>query len=315
MPRDHYVSQVHLRHFCLPENHKRLNAFRKSDGFNFLASTESVCQIEDGSTNEYLTLSRIVEEVLNEIEPKYNIAIDSLVRGSHSSADVVAISGFIAYVETCSPTAQRLASVPLVDSLQMTAEVLESQGHFPPPPAALEAASLSELIQAGAVGFHVDPKFPQAIGIANIMDIASTLADCAWDIIHNDNDDSKFFSSDFPVVTLPSYSGGASAKIVPLTPSLAVRLHPKRRGTSSSNLKLRHHRSRTIRATRQDAIEINRWIIRAAEKLVFCPRSYEWAGRFVQRNRAFRSDARTFRLPSREGAAQLATLGVFPHSG
>jgi hypothetical protein len=54
MALDHYVSQVHLRSFYSPALGERLYAIRKSNGKAFTPNSESVCRIDDGSTNAYL---------------------------------------------------------------------------------------------------------------------------------------------------------------------------------------------------------------------------------------------------------------------
>jgi hypothetical protein len=72
MPLDHYVPQVHLRGWLSP-NSGRLHATRKSDLKNFSPGTKSVCAIQDGSTNQYLADDRLLEQYLEEFEPKYSI--------------------------------------------------------------------------------------------------------------------------------------------------------------------------------------------------------------------------------------------------
>jgi hypothetical protein len=51
MPLDHYVSQVHLRKFYSPVLGDRMYAIRKSNLKAFTPNSQSVCRIEDGSTN------------------------------------------------------------------------------------------------------------------------------------------------------------------------------------------------------------------------------------------------------------------------
>jgi hypothetical protein len=50
----------------------------------------------EGSTNPYLQETRIVEEFLKGIEPKYNQAVARLVSGQVDADCVYVLSGFIA---------------------------------------------------------------------------------------------------------------------------------------------------------------------------------------------------------------------------
>ncbi len=78
MALDHYVSQVHLKHWYSPSLGKLMYAIRKSDLKSFTPKSESVCRIDEGSTNKYLEDERAVEAFLKTIEPKYNSSIEKI---------------------------------------------------------------------------------------------------------------------------------------------------------------------------------------------------------------------------------------------
>ena len=78
MPLDHYVSQVHLKNFYSPVLGLRMYATRKRDLKSFTPNSQSVCRIEDGSTNAFLKDDRMIEEFLKKIEPNYNSALANL---------------------------------------------------------------------------------------------------------------------------------------------------------------------------------------------------------------------------------------------
>jgi hypothetical protein len=100
-------------------------------------------------------------------------------------------------------------------------------GAFPVPRLRLWAASsLTELLGKGALTFRVDPKFPQAIGITNILKMVLAFGNSAWEVLRNPFEDSPFFTSDFPAAVEPSTDPRVVNRIVPLTPFLAVRLSP-----------------------------------------------------------------------------------------
>jgi hypothetical protein len=166
---DHYISQVHLRNFYSPALGERLYAVRKHDGKAFVARSEAVCRIEEGSTNAHLTRNRIIEEFLKTVEPKYNSTVAKLAAGAIDPECVYVVAGFAAYVGTCSPAGMRIHAGLMNALLESTALALDAANAFPPPPESLGAASLTELLQGGRLKFNVDPKYPQAVGIANVL--------------------------------------------------------------------------------------------------------------------------------------------------
>src|SRR5258705_12404118 len=100
MALDHYVSQVHLRNFYSPTLGERMYAVRKRDGKAFTPNSESVCRIEEGSTNAYLTEDRLIEEFLKGIEPKYNASVKELAGGHFEAECVYVVAGFATYALT-----------------------------------------------------------------------------------------------------------------------------------------------------------------------------------------------------------------------
>jgi len=134
MPLDHYVSQVHLRNFYSPAfDGKKMRGFRKRDGLIFQCRSRDVCRVENGSTNEYLLHDRAIEEFLKQ-----------------SRDAIYIISGFVACVSSCSPTAMRLGTDPLRNAVEATAKVLDAQGQIPRAPAALGGEAITDLLSAPA---------------------------------------------------------------------------------------------------------------------------------------------------------------------
>jgi hypothetical protein len=106
------------------------------------------------------------------------------------------IAGFIRYVATCSPAGMRIQSEPLQRSVEATAAILDAEGNLSTPPASLGGASFTELIENGTLKIDVDPKFPQAIGIAGILEFVGKLGSATWEILINDAPfSSPFFTS------------------------------------------------------------------------------------------------------------------------
>src|SRR5260370_1273741 len=101
------------------------------------------------------------------------------------------------------------------------------QGGFPRPPEALGSASLTELLESETIKITVDPKFPQAIGIANILKMTTMFGNFAWEVLHNPIYDSPFFTSYFPLAIEESDDPRVVHRAFPLTPKLAVRNRPR----------------------------------------------------------------------------------------
>lgn len=311
MPLDHYVSQVHLKNFCSPKLGSLMHAIRKSDLKSFTSSTQSVCRIEDGSTNSYLREDRAVEEFLMGIEPKYNAALAKLAADNIDPECIYVIAGFVAYVLACSPGGMRIQSVPLKAAVEETARALDSKGSFPIPPPELGGESLTELFHSGKVRVEIDPKYPQAIGIASILSHVITFGNFDWDILLNPFDDSPFFTSDFPVAIEKTEDLRILNRIAPLAPNLAIRIRPDlsldRERTDFSFSGFWH----TIRKlSRQEVMSVNRLIVRCAETAVFFRDDYEWVPKFVKKNAGFHIEPRTRRMPHGNGTLLWFTQEV-----
>jgi len=311
MPLDHFVSQVHLKNFYSPKLRGLMYAIRKNDLKLFTPDAKSVCRIEDNSTNSYLRNDRIIEEFLKGIEPKYNASVAKIEAGNIDSECIYVIAGFIAYVQTCSPAGMRIQSKPLKDMVEETNQLLDSKGELPTFPPILGGKKFTELLKNKKLCINIDPKFPQAIGIASILSYTADFGNFKWDILINPLDENPFFTSDFPIAIEKTNDPRILNRIVPLTPNLAIRIRPdlllKRDGVDFSFKRFRH----TVRKLNRKAVmNINQFIVRCAETTVFFRDDHEWVSKFVKKNSGFRIEPRTRRIPHGNGILQLFTQEV-----
>jgi hypothetical protein len=311
MPLDHYVSQVHLKNFYSPALDGLMYAIRKSDLKTFRCNSQSVCRIEDGSTNAYLINDRAIEEFLLGVEPKYNASVTKLRNDKIDSECIYALSGFVAYVTTCSPAAMRIHTAPLKSIVESEAAILDGQGALEKSPPSLGGKSFSELLAEGTVHVTVDPKYPQALGISSIMSNVSVFGNAHWEILRNDNAENPFFTSDFPVAIEPTADPRILSKLVPLTPDLAVRIIPRIEMSGAdidvSFAKFGHSR----RALgRQEILDINRSLVRCAEETVFYRDDRKWIKPFVTKNRQYRIEAKVSKLPHGTGFAIVSNQRI-----
>lgn len=310
MPLDHYISQVHLKNFYSPQLGKLMFALRKTDMKAFTPDTQSVCRIDEGSTNSYLLEPRAIEEFLKDIEPRYNEAVKNVIEADISPETIYVLAGFIAYVLTCSPAGMRIHSGPLKAVVEETSCMLDTIGKISAPPPSLGAASLTEFLESGKVRVEIDPKYPQAIGIASILQRTKIFGNFTWEILANETD-SPFFTSDFPIAIEPTADLRIINRIVPLTPRLAIRLRPNiSMNKNSTDFSFKGFHRKIRRASWEEVVRINTLLVRCAESTVFFPRNEDWVERFVRKNSSFRIDSRTQRIPYQRGSLLFSSLAI-----
>jgi hypothetical protein len=311
MALDHYVSQVHLKNFYSPLLDGLMYAIRKSDLKRFTPKSQDVCRIEEGSTNAYLTKDRAIEEFLKDVEPRYNVSLKKL-RGKKIDQEAIAsLAGFAAYIVTCSPTAMRLYTDPLKAQLEAAATILDKQGLIPKAPEILGDKSITELLADGTVKFTIDPKYPQALGIANILHHTSVFGNSPWEILHNDHEDSPFFTSDYPVAMETFDLNTPINRIVPLAPDIAIRIRPNiRLSGTKPDMTFAKFDATSRRLKRAEVLEINRLLVRCAEDLIFFRDNHTWVEGFVSKNRRFRIEPVTHKIPHGTGHLLVSTHRV-----
>jgi hypothetical protein len=286
-------------------------AIRKRDLKTFTPDAHSVCRTAEGSTNSYLEDPRVIEEFLKGIEPKYNNALARITAPSVDTECIYALSGFVAYILTCSPAGMRLQSTPLQGIVEALARRLDSQGEIPAPPPELGGTSLSELLRKGTVQIDIDPKYPQAIGISKILAFVNTFGNSSWDVLVNEHTDSPYFTTDFPVAIENTRDSLPLNRLVPLSPYLALRIYPTS-DTPDQTFNFPGFRRRILTVSREDVRRINRNLVQCAEEIVFYREDFSWVLPFIRKNVRFRLETVTEPVPHGSGTLLLSTLRVRP---
>ena len=302
MALDHYVSQVHLKRFYSPVLDNRMYAIRKSDLRQFTTNSRSVCRIDEGNTNEYLREPRVIEEFLKTVEGGYNAAVLALERGIPDRKSIYVLAGFVSYIMTCSPAAMRINSVPLEGVSEMIARSADRQELIPPPPAELGGNNLTELLETDKVKLKIDPKYPQAINVANILDRIAKFGNFHWEALVNTHENSPYFTSDFPVAFETTADEGALNRIVPLSPNIALRIRPRiSLSDQLMNFDFRYFSFELREVKRNEVVDINRLLVRSAEDTVFYRDDRNWIPDFVRRNRDFWVETKIVEIPQPKG--------------
>jgi hypothetical protein len=316
VPLDHYISQVHLKKFYSPRLGNRLHAIRKTDLKAFTPRSEDVCRIDEGSTNAYLREDRKIEEFLKSIEPKYSESVEKLESHRIDSECIYTIAGFVAYVVSCSPAGMRIHSGSLQGTVEMEATVLDSLGKLPPPPRELGGMNLSEILKRGIAKVDVDPKFPQAIGIASILGNTAMFGNFQWDVLRNEFEDSAYFTSDYPVAIETTNDPTVLNRVVPLSPSLAIRIRPERNiSRERANFNFANFGCQFKTPGRLEITQLNKLIVRSAEELVLFRDNHPWVSGFVRKNRGFHVQLRTHKMPHGNGVMMFYTQEIAEDQG
>lgn len=311
MALDHYVSQVYLKNFYSTDLGCLMHAIKKSDLKYFTPGADSVCRIEKGNSNPFLSEERIIEEFLRTIEPYYNQAVDEILNKRIDNNVLYTIAGFVAYVQTCSPTRVRISQKHFKTMIEDVGKNLDRQGKITPPPSELGGKTFTELLNNGVVNVEVDSKYPQAMGISSIMDSLAVFANCHWEIIINEYDDSPFFTSDFPIGQELSNNPIIINKIFPLRPHVAIRIMPhKNINTKKPDYNFSEFKYRFVKAKRKDVVEINKLLVRCAEDMVFFNKKHDWVFPFVKKNSRFIVEPQSYEAPTGKGKYKLFTYRV-----
>lgn len=312
MALDHFVSQVHLRKFYSPAlGGKKMYGTKKHTLETFPCGSADVCRIPDGSTNDYLVEPRRVEEFLKFIEPGYNRALDICREGKPDADTVFTVAGFAAYILACAPAAMRLNSHWLAKTVESTASLLEKSKKLPSPPEVLGGKTLAELIERGTIRVDVDKKYPQALGITGILDTALRFGNANWDIIINDESDSPFFTSDFPIAIEPSDDRRILNRLMPLAPDLAIRIRPKiDRPPPDEAVHFPNFRFRRDRPQRKEIREINKRIVQCAEEQVYYRDAHEWVLPFIRKYADYRMESVAEQIPVATGELIWSSLRI-----
>ena len=311
---DHFVSQVHLRNFYSPALNGLMHAIRKSDLKRFVTRSQDVCRIEEGSTNAYLIEDRAIEEFLKEVEPHYNASVGKLRKYKIDQQAIASLAGFVAYIVTCSPAAMRIHSGPLKAQLESVAAILDAQDAFPKAPESFGGRRFSELLADGTVHLRIDPKYPQAVGISNILYYTSAFGNSPWEILHNEEADNPFFTSDYPAAIEVFNINTPINRIVPLAPDLAIRILPDTRlPNAEPDFTFAKFRAVPRHLRRAEVLEINRLIVRCAEETIFYRDDLEWIENFIARNRRYRVEPVTYKLPDGTGQILISTHRIRIH--
>ncbi|MDC0658283.1 DUF4238 domain-containing protein [Leisingera sp. SS27] len=283
MALDHYVSQVHLREFADPKT-KKLFAVSKLDLRDFTPKPKSVCAIRDGNTNEFLKEPRLIEKLLEAIEPNYPYALNELRNRRCNNIVRETIAGFITAVSISSPTFDRLCFDGTHNHLADFAKHLDTKSILPKFPENSDkrysGKSITELLDQNLVEFNIDMNMPKAMATTRMINVVKAFLNAPWDILEN-HTERNFLTSDYPMVHVPTLSRRWSKKFVPLAPDIGIVVYSPRVSIWDGPVEVAH-----VEVSSSSKIsELNRFAVFAAEDLVFADRPSPFLRKFVAKHR------------------------------
>ena len=291
MAKDHYVAQTYLRSFSVSEKDDLVNVVRKSNLQRLDAiPVKSICYEIDWSNNEYFVGNqRVVEEFLKLFEPKWNDCVQEISKDTYDTTTKYLMSGYLAYLRACTPTAMRLGASGLSNIVQDLYEKIEEKEFANP---GSKYRDVIETIRKhGGTKVLIKEAFPKAMGINALIGIQKIFATSPWIIFKNETP-VQFLTSDNPVC-LQYWNANGCDMYCPITPRLAIIIHPlrdtePREGDSVGSLK-------------PEGVEmLNRLMVQSAEdKVIF--NEHPNIDDFVKEYQDWRVELQTLKIPVEKG--------------
>lgn len=258
--KDHYVAQTYLRNFSIKGSKAHVNAIRKSDlkGLNNVP-LRSICYKVNWSTNPYFPeKARVIEDYLKIFEPKWSNCIRMLADEEFDSETKYFMSGYIAYLRACTPTAIRLGQGWSSEIVRQTYEIIEQKELSNPNTKYKD--TINEIRSHGGVKVNVDPNYPKAMGIRALSGAQEKLQRFPWLIMTNETE-IPYITSDNPVCLRYPQNSAFCDFYVPVTPKIAIMIHPIRELVSEIIDSL-------VSIKPEGVNEFNRLVVKCAEDMV-----------------------------------------------
>jgi hypothetical protein len=220
--KDHYVAQTYLEAFT--NSNGLLVPYYK--GKNTILgkpkSPKAVCFEIDGDTNKYLDDHRILDKYLPQFENSWKQNIKAL-RDRYLDATVkYQISGYVAFLRSCTPTSKRLGQERIRANMQLTVQKFLEHSINVCPPKNKARDVIEMLIQQKQITTEIDRQFPHALGISQLLSISECLLKGSWLILINESE-RPFITSDNPAVAYYHSQNVTMAQVyIPLAPDIAL---------------------------------------------------------------------------------------------
>jgi hypothetical protein len=296
MPNDHYIAQTYLRNFSIKDSEAHVNAVKKSDlkRLNNIPICSICCKV-NWSTNPYFSEKpRVVEDYLKIFEPKWSNCIKMLADEKFDSETKYFMSGYIAYLRACTPTAIRLGQVMSSENVRDTYEIIEQKELSNPN--SKHKDTINEIRSHGGIKVDVNPDYPKAMGIRTLLNIQERLQGFPWLIMTNETG-IPYITSDNPVCLRYPQNSAFCDFYVPVTPKIAIMIHP-----------IRNHEPEVIdslTSVKPEGVnEFNRLVVKCAEDVVIFNEDFG-VEELIKEFRDWRIEALTTKFPLEKGILSI----------
>jgi hypothetical protein len=291
MPKDHYVAQTYLKAFGLTDSPDLVNVVRKSNLSRQNAiPVKSICYGVDWSTTEYIPDNpRAVEDYLKLFEPKWAECVQSISDDTYTITTKYLMSGYLAYLRACTPTAVRLGSEGLSHIVQDLYNRIEEKELTKPDTKYREV--IETIRKNGGTKVLIKEGYPKAMGINALIASQKVLSTSPWIVFKNETS-TEFITSDNPVC-MQYWNSNRCDFYCPLTPHLAIVIHPIRDTEPREN--------DSIGSLKPEGVEmLNRLMVQSAEdKVIF--NKHDGIEDLVKEYQDWRVELRKIKIPVEKG--------------
>jgi Protein of unknown function (DUF4238) len=318
MPQDHYVAQTYLRAFADPETPGRIHAYRKSDAGYFSPSSTAVCKSLNWDLNsKYLSPQDALGRWLKIFEPHWAGAVTRLLE-THNllPKDKYLITGYWAYLSTCTPTSQRVATgfqQAELDETYLDRFIAYAEAH---PDEYPQAAAYLPLVKEGSLKAEIDRNYPKAVVTTQLLEHQWCLYHQEWNVVWN-NTAELFLTSDNPSCFDYEYGGPMyPARYLPLAPRLALwtPIEPDNLPKIGS-VALPARRSIGREATAKFVRDMNRLVLQSAENIVLSSEPRPYISACVEKYKNWRvRSSEVMRIPTAHGHYEVIQTRASPQT-
>lgn len=221
--KDHYVAQTYLEAFTNSKGMLVPYYKGKSVILGKAKPPKEVCFEIDGDTNRYFNDPRILDKYLPQFENPWKRNVEALRARYLDGMVKYQISGYLAFLRSCTPTAKRLGQERIQAAIQPTVQsVLEYQFKVHPPTGRETREIIEMLIEQKQIMTEIDKQFPHAVGISQLQSITACFLSGTWLVMINESDH-PFITSDNPAVAYYHSKDVTMAHIyIPIAPDIAL---------------------------------------------------------------------------------------------
>lgn len=297
---DHYVAQTYLKNFSVKGHFGLVNAVQKNNlrvhskiPVGSLFSKKHWSRIDLWKGNE-----RVVEDYLRHYEPSWNSCVSALISMQFDERTKFLMSGYIAYLAACAPTAARLAHISTEEFLQLlydTVERSELRKLSPEARKEVEAAKRKSDLR----NITVVDDIPKAMGITGLSKYRDSFYSFRWIILQNETS-VPFITSDNPVCR--DYRNGSGCAIYcPISPKYAILIDADK---ERSERDYDEHRLISLEGVHY----INELVVKSAEKMVIFSDSPDSVLETVKRFQDWHVGLQIFKIPQPRGEILITRI-------